>query len=610
MSTLIFPSRNPGAFSALKTRTRQRSTPGIDIGSTLRGDRDESSFDSTSNGNGNAVGSSSAGASSGVKTIQMNLAPRRQPDFDSSSALKTLVDSFPSILSQSSTVSVSSSTPSFEHLYNLCHKLVSPPYDLGPAIYEAFKLAIRQRGRDIVRELKGSVMAQSTPSSGPKELDVKKKGVKTPFLSELLKRWREWELGTMRLESVLLFLDKGYLTHQSQGIELERASQGDHDRMGGEGGVGEQNGVGAEGRGPVHPLSLRQIGLDTFRTVVLEDPLIKERCERDVVDWVRGARCGSSTATTTTREEPIQPSSSVDASDTDTDADADEQIVKSFLTLTMLLSASAPFVESYISETRSFYEQESRKRVEPALRAARAAEEGITANKGAEDKMVVDSAAAVTTSTASALVTGGARTTPTSNAETGRAASAFVNWLDSIYASERARCLSIWIGGAVSGGTKIPSSGPEIWRLVKKVLDTEVSEKHLLSIAQQALNESMDASDAIVMKKLYLSLINIRMFAEFKKAFSKHVTAHCKALIGDPGKDSQMVPSLLQFKRFCETAIDALYEDPKGDRTSDGKTISPVEARRRLQLETEMREGIKAGVETRQAVPAEMIGEF
>lgn len=73
-----------------------------------------------------------------------------------------------------------------------------------------------------------------------------------------------------------------------------------------------------------------------------------------------------------------------------------------------------------------------------------------------------------------------------------------------------------------------------------------------------------------------------------------------------------MVPSLLTFKRFCDSSIASLYDpadpaNPAAFKTAQGET---KEARRRLALEGEVREGLKAGMGTRQAVPAELIGEW
>ena len=89
------------------------------------------------------------------------------------------------------------------------------------------------------------------------------------------------------------------------------------------------------------------------------------------------------------------------------------------------------------------------------------------------------------------------------------------------------------------------------------------------------------------------------------------VQAHATELISKPENDATMVSSLLTFKRFCDSSIASLYDPtdpayPAAFKTAAGET---KEARRRLALEGEVRDGLKAGMETRQAVPAELIGQ-
>lgn len=88
--------------------------------------------------------------------------------------------------------------------------------------------------------------------------------------------------------------------------------------------------------------------------------------------------------------------------------------------------------------------------------------------------------------------------------------------------------------------------------------------------------------------------------------------SHATALISNPENDTTMVPSLLTFKRFCDSSIASLYDpadpaNPAAFKTVQGET---KEARRRLALEGEVRDGLKAGMETRKAVPAELIGGY
>jgi hypothetical protein len=121
----------------------------------------------------------------------------------------------------------------------------------------------------------------------------------------------------------------------------------------------------------------------------------------------------------------------------------------------------------------------------------------------------------------------------------------------------------------------------------------------------------MNTSDAGSLKRLYTLLTDIKEFTAFRKALSQHVKDKATSLISDPTKDATMISSLLAFKEFCETAVDGLYEGIKGDRVVEETTPREYkEIRRRLALEMEIRDGLKEGVETRQATPAELIGEL
>jgi hypothetical protein len=83
------------------------------------------------------------------------------------------------------------------------------------------------------------------------------------------------------------------------------------------------------------------------------------------------------------------------------------------------------------------------------------------------------------------------------------------------------------------------------------------------------------------------------------------------ALISDPSKDATMVASLLDFKHTLDAAVAAIYDfDPHAETAAMTPDMIVKEEKRRLVLENEVREGLKHGVETRQAKPAEMIGEL
>jgi len=116
----------------------------------------------------------------------------------------------------------------------------------------------------------------------------------------------------------------------------------------------------------------------------------------------------------------------------------------------------------------------------------------------------------------------------------------------------------------------------------------------------------MNASDAETLQRLYTLLVGIGSFSEFRKALSRHVKDRATKLISDPANDATMIATLLQFKGFCETTVNALCGT--GEKGSAPADTSSKGVRRKLALETEIRDGIKAGVETRQATPAELIG--
>jgi cullin-4 len=72
-----------------------------------------------------------------------------------------------------------------------------------------------------------------------------------------------------------------------------------------------------------------------------------------------------------------------------------------------------------------------------------------------------------------------------------------------------------------------------------------------------------------------------------------------------------MVASLLDFKHTLDAAVAAIYDfDPHAETAAMTPDMIVKEEKRRLVLENEEREGLKHGVETRQAKPAEMIGEL
>lgn len=134
----------------------------------------------------------------------------------------------------------------------------------------------------------------------------------------------------------------------------------------------------------------------------------------------------------------------------------------------------------------------------------------------------------------------------------------------------------------------------------------------LLLFTCTALDEAMNASDAETLQKLYVLLDSDGAYKEFRKALSHHVRERATKLISDPANDTKMVATLLDFKRFCESTVDALLTSEPSTLRNDDQLAGPSnrETKRRNALQSEIRDGIKAGVETRQATPAELIGQW
>lgn len=371
------------------------------------------------------------------------------------------------------------------------------------------------------------------------------------FLEALLAEFARFELAINRLSGVLLHLE-AYVTVATD---------------------------------PTQAVSLRDRALRVYQQTVLEDAIVKDRAEVDVVTWSRWARKAE-------QARNLEPVQQMETDGDNVDAAA-EATVKRYIDMALLLATSCghsdqktgldgddsplEVLDAYLRETKRFYAEAVEEVAAPAIAAM--------------DQDVTDASDSLSIG----------------------AASTFIRWLDASYASERARAMRLFSGGSTTSGQVIPSVSDRAWRRVKPELDATLSDDdHLLRLAQSALVEAMARSDAQTLRRLYLALINVRKFSDFKRLFSEHVAARCKRLIGDPANDARMVGDLLTFKRFCEHSIDLLYahqEDVSTDRTADGVRLSPVEQRRRLALEAEMRDGIRAGVETRQAVPAEMIAK-
>ncbi|KAJ9114492.1 hypothetical protein QFC20_001365 [Naganishia adeliensis] len=245
-------------------------------------------------------------------------------------------------------------------------------------------------------------------------------------------------------------------------------------------------------------------------------------------------------------------------------AQIDQTVIRTFTTFALRLHAAQPYINLFLTETAEYLTTSAKERQAHALTG--------TAGK----------------------------------------ATAFVRWCAEKMQETQGRAEYLFQPSAVNpDGSVVQGKAKEAWKQVKEVLDGEVVEKLVVEVAGRALTEAMDASDVQGLKQLYTLLSSVKKFTEFRKALAEHVKSHATALISNPENDTTMVPSLLTFKRFCDSSIASLYDptdpaNPAAFKTVQGET---KEARRRLALEGEVRDGLKAGMETRKAVPAELIAK-
>jgi hypothetical protein len=179
-------------------------------------------------------------------------APR--PAFDQAQASQTLISAFPVILSDRPLPAGTT----LESLYRLCQTVVmtSPKSTEGSTtaslaaknqqlfteIYRQADEALKSSAMAVGKELRGSVMAGDESTKG------------TTFLRSLLDAWTSWEIRSIRLNSILLHLDRTFVL-QTDGIA-----------------------------------SLRELSLQAFRAGVLEEKLVQERYLQAVMDWVDSDR--------------------------------------------------------------------------------------------------------------------------------------------------------------------------------------------------------------------------------------------------------------------------------------------------------------------------------
>ncbi|KAJ9095662.1 hypothetical protein QFC21_005534 [Naganishia friedmannii] len=254
-------------------------------------------------------------------------------------------------------------------------------------------------------------------------------------------------------------------------------------------------------------------------------------------------------------------------------------ITRAFITFTLRLGAAQPYIDLYVRETAEFI--------------TRSANDRTTHIQVAPPSDIPASSSSTATSS-------------------DKSATAFVRYVSEKMEEIQGRAEYLFQPDVINpDGSAIEGKAKEAWRQCKSVLERDVVETLVVQVAGQALTEAMEGSDVQALKRLYTLLTSVKKFTEFRKVLSAHVKTHATNLISKPENDATMVPSLITFKRFCDSSIASLYDpadpaNPTAFKTGEGEH---KEARRRLALESEVRDGLKAGMETRQAVPAELIAK-
>ncbi|KAJ9114692.1 hypothetical protein QFC22_005568 [Naganishia vaughanmartiniae] len=323
-------------------------------------------------------------------------------------------------------------------------------------------------------------------------------------------------------------------------------------------------------RDPRRTVPLARQAMDIFRKTVLEEQSIQERCAAAVGEWLKDQLAHSDT------EHPGPVSELAQIRNT---------ITRAFATFTLRLAAAQPYIDLYVRETAGFI--------------THAANNWIT--------RIQEHSSETPAASAPTLSSGQAGEPATA------AATAFVRWVSEKLEEVQGRTEYLFQPAEQMNpdGSPIEGRAKEAWRQCKLVLERDVVETLVVQVAGQALTEAMEGSDVQALKRLYTLLTSVKKFTEFRKVLSAHVKTHATNLISKPENDATMVPSLITFKRFCDSSIASLYDpanpaNPMAFKTAEGEH---KEARRRLALESEVRDGLKAGMETRQAVPAELIAK-
>jgi hypothetical protein len=251
MSTakLSFPSSS-NAFTAVKAASSRRDSiqPGIDRNGVKRvklsfGRERDDDFSKLNETRTRLI------------PLRIRLLANRtaRPVFDHAQASQKLISAFPVILSDRPLPD----GQSLETLYRLCQTIVTTPIKNtdGPAssslaksqaifaeIHEKAKEALRSSAVTIGKDLRGSIMARDASAQG------------VALLRTILDKWTSWEICSIRLNSILLHLDRTYVM-QTEGLA-----------------------------------SLRELSLEAFRLDVLQDQLVEERYLQAIMKWVDSDR--------------------------------------------------------------------------------------------------------------------------------------------------------------------------------------------------------------------------------------------------------------------------------------------------------------------------------
>jgi hypothetical protein len=118
-----------------------------------------------------------------------------------------------------------------------------PTPEAAKEIYEAATEALRNSAQAVGKEFR-SLILSSSPST---------KGIS--FLNLVLDKWNSWEKNSIKLISVLLHLDRGFVLNPNSGLK-----------------------------------GLRDVALEAFEEGGLGEKIVRERYLESIAGWVKGER--------------------------------------------------------------------------------------------------------------------------------------------------------------------------------------------------------------------------------------------------------------------------------------------------------------------------------